>query len=289
MWTLLGNHPFSVYYKQMQISLLVVLFIFIGSCGNPYTRFSDQNSSAAIYEDAVKASNNSDWVTAIQKFELLSPDFLAQRDVRYKYAKALAGRCGYDFIGFAASMADANLGSATFMQYILNPWGNKIILPSFCSLAEAQMRLLWASYTPPEVTEQFFMTFLSLAKMGIILRSKADIGENSGLGDGTTDVGFDACDDADSVSTLTDTEVAEVITGLANFLINFSSVGSSISSSLTSSTDDLAAACGVLTPNPCTQTDVTAVTPGMVTSMRNLLKLSGFGLTTSCVIPPCCP
>lgn len=272
----------------MRQRVFLLIFLFSVSCGNPYTRFSDQNSSAAIYEDALKSFNNSDWVTAIQKFEQLSADYLAQRDVRYNYAKALAGRCGYDFIGFAASIADANLGSATFMQYILSPWGNRIILPSYCTLAEAQMRLLWLSHAP-NVSEQFFMTFLSLAKMGAYLRSKADISENSGLGDGVTDVGFDSCDDTDSLTTLTDAEVAEVITGLGNFLINFSSVGSAISSSLTSTTDDLSTACGVLSPNPCTQTDASAVSASMITSMRNLLSLSGFGLTTACLVPPCCP
>lgn len=272
----------------MSFKGLVVIFLFLVSCGNPYTRFSNQSSSAAIYEEALKSFNNSDWVTAIQKFEQLDAAYLAQRDVRYNYAKALAGRCGYDFIGFAASLASADLGGATFMQFMLSPWGNKLVLPSYCSLAEAQMRLLWATYTP-NTSEQFFMTFLSLAKIGAYLRSKADIAENSGLGDGVTDAGFDSCDDADTITTLVDDEIAEVITGLGNFLINFGAVGSAISSSLTSTTDDLATACGVLNPNPCTQTDSSAVTPQMVTSMRNLLSLSGFGLTTACLVPPCCP
>ena len=278
----------SMVLKNGLIYFWVLGLIVFTTCANPYATFSDQSSNAAIYEDAIKAMNASQWSLAISKFETLSPDYLAQRTVRFNYAKTLAGRCGYDFIGFAASFSDANVGGNTFMQFLLGMWGNKVVSPAFCSLSEAQMRLLWQN-TTPTADEQFFMAFMSLAKMGMYLRSKADVGENGGLGDGVTDVGFDSCDATDSLTTLTNDEIREVLTGLGNFLVNLVAVGDAISSNVNNTVTTVNTLCGVVNPNPCTQTEASAISDDMVTSMRNLLSFVGFGLTTSCGLLPCCP
>lgn len=269
--------------------LFLIFISWVCGCANPLTQWSNVSSNEAVYEDAIKAANAGNWIVALENFARLTPEYLAQRPVRFNYSKTLAGRCGYDFFGFANDLSNANLGGATLMQFMMSAWGNKTILPEFCSESEAQLKLIWEDSTPT-TTEQFFMTFLSMAKIGMYLRSKADVGENGGLGNGTVDGGFDSCDDADSPTTLTDDEVAEVITGLSLFLNNISSVGSALSGGITGAVGPMQAICDAMgVNNPCDKTDVEDVTADIITTMRNLLKFDGFGLTTACGMLPCCP
>lgn len=276
--------------KSKFIIYLVFIVMIFMSCSNPLTQLSNQSSHEALYEDAKKAANNGRWNEAINKYQQMEPSYRNQRSIRFDYAKALAGACGYDFIGFAGSLGNANLGASTLMQYLLSLWGNKAITPDLCTAAELEVKEIWDVSTPT-TTEQFFMALLSLAKMGMYLRYKADIQENQGLGNGLPDNTFDSCDDSDTPQTMTDGDIKEVMTGLGLFLQNIAAVGSAISNSLQNSSSNLSAACALVTPNPCAALNSDQITNDQVASMRNLLKFPGFGLNNTCIGLPdaCCP
>ncbi len=275
--------------KKLFLSIFIFIFSLF-SCSNPLTQVSNASTDEALYEDAQKALNSSNWDLSISKFETLSASFLSQREVRFKYAKALAGKCGFNFITLSEILADADLNSTSFFSYLLSMWGNKSISPSHCTLSETQMKLIWDGYTASG-EEQLFMALLSFSKMGMYLRTKADNDENLSLGDGTVDAGFNECSSADTNDTLTDSEIKEVTTGLGLFIQNIAGVSSIISSSLDSEVTSLSAVCALLTPNPCTAINPEDITPEAVATMRDLLRIDTIGIDTCINIDPttCCP
>lgn len=274
----------------------LIITLVANSCSNPFTPFSNSSTDSAIYEDAIKASNASQWDTAIQKFESLTASFLDRREVRFNYAKALAGRCGYDFINFIDAVSNADFsGPSTVFSLLLAMWGNRQVTPYFCSASEAQVKIIWsdlASIDDRTISEKFFMAFLSLAKMGMYLRVKADVTQNNGLGDGTVDGGVSACTPANPETELlrfSDAEIREVITGLALFILNLTAIGSAVSN-----LDDLSGALDQICGPPvnatfCTKVNADDVLDSEVELFRQFLESADVGLTTNCNMPLCCP
>jgi hypothetical protein len=273
----------------------IFCFIFLNSCSNPYSEYSNRSTDEARYEEALKAYNSGQWDTAIAKFQSLSPSFLNAREVRFNYAKALAGKCGYDFITFVETVSSTNFSGPTVFEAFLSMWGNRSIIPSFCTLAEAQVKIIWSqlnSTADRSISEKFFMALLSLAKMGMYLRVKADVDANGGLGNGLTDPGVDACTPASPPTQLlrfSDDEIKEVITGLALFIANLSAIGGAISN-LSSLTGALGPICGPpLNASFCNKTNAQDVTSSEVTDFRKVLQSIEAGIVKSCSIMVCCP
>jgi hypothetical protein len=264
------------------------------SCSNPFKELSNQSSDQALYEEALKASNASQWVTAVIQFEKMSAGFLASRQVRFDYAKALAGRCGYDFFRFGDVISTTNFQGGSFFSQLLAMWGNREVLPQFCTQAELQVKTIWsglASVTERTLSESFFIAFLSLAKMGMYLRFKADVDGQNGLGNGTPDNGVNACVAANPVTQslrFSDDEIKEIITGLALFLFNLASMGTAVSN-----LDDISTALDVVCGPPinatfCTKVHASEITGAEVTLFRKMLQSQELGLTTSCSVLTCC-
>jgi len=288
-------------YKNRYIFLAFIFAVI--SCANPYAKWSNSSTDEAFYEEALKAANAGQWVAAIDNFERLSPSFLNRRQVRFDYAKALAGRCGYNFIGFINSVANANFGgSSSLFKGLMSIWGNLNISPQFCTASEAQVKIIWSqlnSINDRTTAEKFFMAFLSLAKMGIYLRNKADVDTNGGLGNGVVDNGFSACPVANPDSQLlrlSDYEIKEVITGLSLFMLNLSAIGTSLSNA-SSITNVLGQICGPpINATFCNKVDAADITASEVTSFRKILETKDIGLgkpSDSCevstILTLCCP
>lgn len=280
--------------RIMRLIVLTGLSLSLTRCSNVFTPMANKNSDEALYEDAVNALNDLDYDTSIQKFQALSVGFAARVEVRENYAGALAGKCGLSFSTFYSQISEATWGATPFFQVLMNMWTDKAVSPSFCKLAEEQIKLIWASATQT-TSQQLFMVILSMGKMGAYIRSKADIDGASSRGDGATDVAFDACTDQDDANHLTDDEMREVITGFSLMLLNIAAFASGFG--LGDTVDDINTACGVLVPNPCATTDAASVTDGMIESMRDLIATSstnptapfGVGNCAIAAVPLCCP
>ena len=273
-----------------QLALTLSLMVFMCSCSNVFRGMSRQDSDEALYEDALKAMNSSDWDSAITKFQTLSATFLAQRTVRENYAGALAGKCGLIFMDYLNTISSSSPGgSVTTFQWLMNAFTQKIVNPSSCVLAETQIRSLGATPALRTTGQNLFLVILSLVKIGTTLRNRADIDSTNSLGDGTTDASFNACTASPSAAdVLTDAEIREVITGLALAIENSASLpsGAGIGTSL----GTLGGVCGAT----CNKTDSSAVNASDITTIRNLLATTantiGVGGQCPTTIPAaCCP
>jgi hypothetical protein len=291
--------PMSKGKKLVRWLSLAVASVLVVTCKNPYEKFSLQSSDEALYHAAMQAYNNNQFVLATQYFQQLSPGFLGQREVRFNYAKSLAGRCGYTFLDFVNSLQNANFSNPLF-KVLLSMWGNKQVLPQYCTQAELQVKQIWAQYGTPTIEEKLFIVLLALSKMGMYLRSSHDIDENGGLGNGVVDTGVDSCT-VDTSGTVpkqfTDMEIKEVITGLALANLYVAALASVVSNATTIS-NALNTFCTAPGVTFCSLTDTASVTAADVKKMRGFLVWDSTGLDgdSSCLpvnpTPPpplCCP
>lgn len=272
------------------VFILFSCFILI-SCSNVFRGLSKQDSDAALYEDALKSMNALDWDTALSKFSSISSDFRSQTRVRENYAGALAGKCGLNFMTYLNRLSTSSPGgSVTFLMWLMNAFTQTSINPSYCRLAENEIRALGATPALRTSGQNLFMIFLSFVKIGTTLRNRADIDSTANLGDGSTDASFNACSSSptSNPAVLSDTEVQEVITGIALAIENSASLpsGSGIGPDLNS----LGALCGAA----CNKTDTSQITAPEITSMRNLLAstVNTFGVGGQCPSAnpaACCP
>jgi hypothetical protein len=281
---------------------LLIIFV-VTSCKNPLTQLSNSSTDEAYYEEAIKAAHAGQWVTSIENFQRLSAGFLNQRHVRFDYAKALAGRCGYDFAGFINAINNTNFGgTSSLFKGIMAIWGNRIISPQFCTDSEQQVKIIWSqlnSINDRTTEEKFFMAFLSLAKMGIYLRSKADVDANGGLGDGVVDNGFSAClvaSPATQLLRLSDSEIKELVTGLSLFMLNLTAIGAALSNA-SSITNVLSQVCGPpINATFCNKVNADEVLAAEVATFRKVLATKDIGLglpsdtcEVSTILTLCCP
>lgn len=248
---------------------LILVAMSVVNCSNIFEPMSAKNSNDAYYEAGSKALDQSDFDTAISNFSKLTSGYLdSSPAIRRKYAGALAGKCGLVFATFYSSISGTNFGTTPLFKGLMNQFTQKAVSPSYCALAEAQMKAIWAVSTPT-AGEQLFMVMLSMAKMGAYLRNKADHDSDDDLGDGTTDGTFDGCANTDDADHLTDAEVKEIITGFSLMLQNITAFSATLG--LGDTVDDLTAVCAAIPDSPCSTSEVANVTDEMVASMRDLL------------------
>lgn len=270
----------------------LAFFIFLSACSANILDASAQKSTdEALFEDAVKLTDEQNYSAALVKFSQLSSSYNTRSDVLEAWAGAYAGDCGLDFAGYMAAVGAMNFGTSSFFAALMGAWNNVTVNPASCTSAEAKIKLIWTTQAAT-ASQQLFMVVLSMAKMGVYIRSKADV-DGTGLGDGTVDGTFNAC--TNSAANLTDAEIKEITTGFSLFLLNVAGFITSLSPTMSGATAAINAACALATVNPCSTTDTANVTAGMVDAMRDLLNTlntgGGIGLG-ACVDPalnPCCP
>lgn len=255
--------------KQI-LSIFLSLAVVLSGCSNLFEKMAVKDSDAALYEDATKALNAGNYDLSLEKFGQLSSGYLASPEVKKYYAGALAGKCGMNFTELLNSLGSVDISTMGIFQYFMNLFTGKVISPAHCTLAEAQMKELWTIRSRTQ-GEQLFMVLLSMAKMGTYLRNKADKDGPNNLGDGAMDGSFNECSNVNDDDHLTDEEVTEVITGFSQMLLNITSFSASLSGSVDSSVSAINALCGLSTPNPCSTTEASEVTPVMIEQMRDFI------------------
>lgn len=269
------------------------LFLLLSACSNVLESTAGKTTDGALYEDALKAMNKKDYTTALANFSKLGGGWQSRSDVMENWAYAYAGDCGLDFIAYFTQLQNAALGGTTFFKFLMNAWTGIAINPASCTNAQLKMEALWAS-SGATASQQLFMSILGLVKMGVYVRSKADVDGAGNLGDGSVDAAYGAgtgsCNNAVSAHTLTDPEIQQIVTGLAIFIQNLAGLSASLSASMSAQLSVLQTACGTLTPNPCNTNLVANVDPTMIKSMRDLLESQIFGIGTCALAPSmCCP
>lgn len=283
--------------KQI-LSIVLCFAVVVSGCSNLFEKMAVKDTDAALYEDATKALNAGNYDLSLEKFDQLSSGYLSNPDVKKYYAGALAGKCGMNFTELLNSLGSVDVSSMGIFQYFMNLFTGREISPEHCTLAETQMKEIWAVRSRTQ-GEQLFMVLLSMAKMGTYLRNKADKDGASNLGDGSTDGSFNECSNVDDDDHLTDAEVTEIITGFSQLLLNITSFSASLSGSVDSSVAAINALCNspFVDPATCTTTEAANVTPAMVLQMRDLIA-AGAGYVPpigigACATPSdledCCP
>ncbi|MCX7977442.1 MAG: hypothetical protein N2578_00390 [Bdellovibrionaceae bacterium] len=260
--------------KLFKLALMAQLLITGCSGYNQLKAMAPKNSDEALYEDALKAVNAGQYDSAISIINnQISLGFRSNPPVVRTLTSAYSGKCGLDFLTFIEGIQSG--GSSPF-ALAMSGFTNASVVTSGCQNAQNTIENYFGT-SPSQRTpsDNFFMAFLGLAKIGAMLRSKADVNQ-----DGNVDTGFDVCDSGD----ISDNEIKYVGTGLGLLLQNITAVGAALGGA-GSAINALDTLCDSLPPpNPCEITDVnssnwTTGTMGTITMIRRLAASTSFGIT----------
>ena len=282
-----------MFLKQASVFKKITL-IFCGtilaSCGGNFLKnVSIKITAETLLEDAKLALDASDYTTAITKLETMKVDYNAsyltcktdegvRTCPREILAGAYAGRCGLNFFTFVSSLSSGGSSSAVF-KFLMNAFTTIDVIPDDCWQAQSVIQTIAAADLTTD--EKFFLAILGMAKIGVYLRSKADTDK-----DGTTDATFSSC----STSSISDTELKQVITGLGLFITYSSSLSSSVSSSTSlAGLSTISQVCGV----GCSKTDPSdsSLDTTTLATFRDILKTVDYGIESCAAsgLPTCCP
>lgn len=267
------------------LNFILCLALLATGCSNPLEGLARKDTDEALYEDALKLLDKQDYLGSIEKFEAMSDGFASRTKVREHWAGALAGQCGLNFINYFTQLGDVDFGANPFFKALMDAWTDTDVSPSHCRRAENKIKEIWEGELRTG-SQQLFMAILSMAKIGTYLRTKADTDK-----DGAVDAGFTSCTAANDDDHLTNTEVAEIVSGFSLFLLNIVGFGSSLSNSLEDLLDDLDFVCQALDPSPCDVFAAESVDADMITLFRKILDTADVGVG-SCIDPSgalCCP
>lgn len=248
---------------------------------NILKEISAKTSDEAIYEDALKLVDASDYAAAIDKILSTSASFQTNTAVRQTLAGAYAGKCGLNFLNFVDSLSDA---SGPPFNFLMTSFTDVAVSPSDCYTSQTTTESTFGSTSSARAQDtNFFMAVLGLVKIGTYLRNVADPDQN-GLAD---TAGFDSCSD----TSITDADVIQVGTGLGLLLDNLAAISSSMSSDSSSGFADLQTACALIDPNPCIITDPNSPnwTATSIKAMRSVIKSDSFGIEACALGLLCCP
>lgn len=249
--------------------LIVALFHFLSACSvNVLDGTAGKTTDEAYYEDALKQIDQQQYESALENFDKLSASFASKTDVLEAWAGAYAGHCGLDFAAYMNQMSTTDFGVSSFFATLANVWGNKVVVPASCKSAEQKIKTIWETETPTS-SQQLFMVVLSMVKIGTYIRSKADVAENGGLGDGTVDATFNAC--TNNAANMTDDEIKEVVSGFSLFVQNVAGFAATLAPSL--DMNDINDACALASENICGTADAENVTAPMVAAMRDIFAI----------------
>ncbi|MBX3042004.1 MAG: hypothetical protein KF789_14955, partial [Bdellovibrionaceae bacterium] len=207
----------------------------------------------------------------------------AQKVVQTR-AGIYAGKCGLDFLDFVSKLDQAPSPFSLFM----GAFRGVAVDPAHCQTAQD---LIETSFGTTGVQREallgprvggnvnLFMAVLGMTKIGVQLRSAADVDGAGGNGNGTVDAGYDSCDPA----SLSDGALAGVGTGFALLLDNLTAITSSLSNGNATLLDGLSAACSdpSIATNPCTVTsasDPIWSDPTTLMIVRSLVKSQNLGI-----------
>lgn len=264
------------------------------SCGNPTNvlgGMASRDSDAAVYEEARKKLDDREWDAAITMMTVdLSATYQARTDVKETLAGAYAGKCGLEFVTFVAGLASSN-SIAQLYGFFMSAMKNKIVVPAACDSAQTILES-FGNAAARTADQNLFLTIIGMAKAGAWIRIKADQ-DNSGLGNGTMDAGFNPCNNV----SFPDENVIKATVGLGLVLNNVTSISSRIAGSTLNDINTFNANCLVAlqaidpTVTTCDLTDVAFVTSkkALFRSLLNEGSTIGFGGCTTDTPFTACP
>lgn len=231
----------------MKRTLIRYLQIFIFTAGslsctspNLYEDLaSNKESDAALFEDAQKLIDDGDYTGAINKLLATTADFQASVRVKETLAGAYAARCGMEFLTFVGNLG--NGGADSLFKIAMNGFvGVSTDNYADCQAAEAVIEGMGAASVRSS-SQNLFMLFLELAKLGNRVRSVADV-DPVATGDGTVDATFDCMDSVPLA------DAKEIIDSFSKVLENLTAVGAAAVSGAESITE-IATLCGAACVN----------------------------------------
>lgn len=277
-----------------RLLIIISIVCVTTSCQNPPNVLGNMASTggdAAIYEEARKKVDDREWDAAITMITVdMSAAYQARTDVKETLAGAYAGKCGLDFVNFVLGLSSSN-SIGQLYAFFMSAMKNKIVVPAACDSAQTILESFGNS-TARTADQNLMLTIVGMAKAGAWIRIKADQ-DNSGLGDGARDAGFNAC----NVVSFPDENVIKATVGLGLVLNNIASVSSRIAGSTLNDINTFNANClSALqaidpTVTSCDLTDVTFVTSkkSLFRSLLNESSTIGFGGCTTDTPFTACP
>lgn len=264
----------------------IIIFLSSISCSNLFKPAANKGGDKSLLYEAKKLIDEQKYTDAITYLDQLSATFAADNKVKMTYASAYAGACGMEFITFFGGIKGGVSGA--LYKLFMNLFTSRDASPNYCKLAETKIKEIGPdAATRDAVTGEkeanFFMAILAMAKIGALLRTKADLDN-----DGSKDAAFDVCT-IDPTTGLTSAEVDELITGFGLFIENVPYLLGA------GSTASISGPITTVCPT-CLITDIATVTdPTDLQTIRgvyrNILNTSALGIG-SCTDSPfitCCP
>lgn len=275
--------------RAFKIMMILCFYIFTGCSVNILSEFGDKTTDEALLFDAKMKIDEGDWTSAIEKFAEMSDDFRDERDVRALEASAYAGRCGLRFLDLIDIFT--NIGSTLLFRELMESFpGATAAQATDCAQAETLIKQIDATATNRTVDENLLMAFLSFVKIGVILSANADAN-----GDGVPNW---ASGDACSAVNITDANVNQIGTAIANANASLSAVGSA-SNIGGGQLDSLEQFCAVLDDAPldatydfCSALNTTDMTANMRRALRSIIQENqyvGIGSCNNTFVNCICP
>jgi hypothetical protein len=280
--------------KFLKIKIIYLfLAIYLSSCSNIFKDASDKTGDRALIYEAELLLDQRDYPGALTYLNQINASKY-ENPIRLNqlYSQIYAGACGMEMIPFMSSFGTANSAGGTklfglFMSLFKQKPANSVQ----CAASLRSLQQLGATFNVRAVAtgrndDNFFMEIVSMASIGSVLRTKADIDGTGGLGDGIMDAGFSVC------TGLTDADIDQVAIGFSLVLENIAALASSGSS--VSDMQNISnllsnpALCGTVNCLPKTQAEIDAMAGADQSILRKvyrlLLRSSEYGIDGSCSV-----
>jgi hypothetical protein len=265
-------------HSAFKVALILLILVTQAQCTDNLFLVLKRDSDESLLFEAKKKMNDQDWDAALEQFEGMSTDFLALRTTKIEHAKAYAGKCGLNLFELLTDLG----GASSFLAILTSAFrGSTVANATACINAEAKIQEISVSAALRTGDENLVMAFVSFAKIGAILASRADVN-----GDGTLNwVHNDACTVGNGVTNfMTSTEARHIATGFSNALAGLTFAGSTIGGAQATDLDAVCDAVALVNPayDFCSTFVTSGITANMELGIRAIVQeaSSGIGLGT---------
>jgi hypothetical protein len=266
------------------VALLPGIMGAAGGCSNLFTSLSNTKSDDALLFQAQMDANAKLWSDGITALNSMSATGLAQRSAQDLLASLYAGRCGLDFVALGNSLT--NLSSNIFPFLMSYAGTSTVSQESDCETAESIILGISSTFSNLTADENVFLAFAEMQKIG---RALANSGVGSS-GAGTLNGSFVWTNDnthycatttTASANVITDSEVAQVGTGLIIMMNALKAANLSVASSVVSEYDSLCSSTLVQTEDPtlCSKIYTSQYDSTSILLIRDLIRSSDIGFS----------
>lgn len=285
------------------ILIIVACLGLTTSCAKPnvLTDFSQQNSDDALYIEAQKLVDQSDWDGSIAIIEnKISSGYRTKRNVINTWAGAYAGKCGINFAGLVLGLKNASGSASQLFPFFMNVFAGVTVLPTACETAITLMQSIGAVGSRT-TDENLFLSVLGISRVATNLAAELDSADHNGSIDSSSNVCHEwsggnplhpwlATDPAYALYPppatqpshfLKDSEVQRIAAGIGLIVENASALSDTIgsSNSILTALTSVQSSCTSLGVS-CTGTDPAAVSNQLIYAVRALLSSSSMGFGT---------